>query len=33
LNDAPAFERMSMETVGGDVLTTFRALPIPAQKT
>ena len=33
LSDAPTFERMSMETVGEDVLTTFRALPIAAQKT
>jgi diaminohydroxyphosphoribosylaminopyrimidine deaminase / 5-amino-6-(5-phosphoribosylamino)uracil reductase len=33
LSDAPAFEHVSMETVGEDVLTTLRALPIDAQKT
>jgi diaminohydroxyphosphoribosylaminopyrimidine deaminase / 5-amino-6-(5-phosphoribosylamino)uracil reductase len=28
LTDAPAFERLSMETIGDDVLTTFRVRPI-----
>ena len=28
LGDSPAFERLSMETLGEDVLTTFRALPV-----
>ena len=28
LADAPAFERLSMETIGDDVLTTFRVRPI-----
>jgi diaminohydroxyphosphoribosylaminopyrimidine deaminase/5-amino-6-(5-phosphoribosylamino)uracil reductase len=28
LSDAPAFERLSTETIGDDVLTTFRARPI-----
>ena len=31
LNDSPAFERRSMEAVGEDVLTTFRALPAAAE--
>ena len=33
LNDAPAFERTSMDSVGEDVLSTFRALPIAVQRT
>jgi len=28
LSDAPAFERLSTETIGDDVLTTFRVRPI-----
>jgi diaminohydroxyphosphoribosylaminopyrimidine deaminase / 5-amino-6-(5-phosphoribosylamino)uracil reductase len=31
LSDSSAFERLSMESVGEDVLTTFRALPVAAE--
>ena len=31
LSDSPAFDRLSTEAVGEDVLTTFRALPVAAE--